>query len=136
MQQFKFSRSPYLAGMLAIFHGAMLAVLFPLALPAWAKAALSLIIVFSLLYHVRHHALLISNSSVVGLQIEGEDAIMTLRDGKLLEGKVLRDSLVMPAIAVLNVLPEGAHFAHSIVILPDTLERESFRQLRVILRWS
>jgi toxin CptA len=136
MQQFKLSPSRYFAAMLIISHGSALAALFPTVLPVWAKAALSLLISFSLLHHLWRDALLIPGSSVVGLQVEGEKIVMALRDGKLLEGGLLHDSLVTPFITVLNVLPEGARFARSVVIWPDSLERESFRQLRVILRWG
>jgi len=46
------------------------------------------------------------------------------------------DSLVTPFITVLNVLPQGARLARSVVILPDSLDAESFRQLRVWLKWG
>jgi toxin CptA len=48
----------------------------------------------------------------------------------------LRDSLVTPYLTVLNVLPQGARFSRSVVILPDSLDAESFRQLRVWLKWG
>ncbi|MBI3902775.1 MAG: hypothetical protein HY306_07520 [Nitrosomonadales bacterium] len=37
---------------------------------------------------------------------------------------------------MLNVLPQGARFARSMIILPDSLDVESFRQLRVWLKWG
>jgi toxin CptA len=46
------------------------------------------------------------------------------------------DSFVTPYLTVLNLKPEGARFAHALVILPDSLEAESFRRLRVRLKWG
>jgi len=137
MQQlFKLRRSLYFAALLLAAHCLALAVLMPLVLPVWAKVAMSLLIIFSVGYHLRHDALLASGSSVVALKLEGKQALLTLRGGRLLEGEVLHDSLVTPYISVLNVLPQGARFARSVVIFPDSLDKESFRQLRVLLKWG
>jgi hypothetical protein len=49
----------------------------------------------------------------------------------------LRDgSLVAPWLTIIRWRPSGARFDRTIVILPDMLERESFRRLRVLLRWQ
>lgn len=135
-QQFKLRPSLYLAALLAMAHGAALAALFPLALPAWTKAALSLVILFSLMYHMRRDALLTSGIAVMVLMLEQDKAVLTLRDGGQLTGQVLGDSLVTPYLTVLNILPQGARLARSVVILPDSLDAESFRQLRVWLKWG
>lgn len=50
-QQFKLQPSRYLATILIVAHGAALAALFPLTLPAWSKVALALLMLFSLVYH-------------------------------------------------------------------------------------
>lgn len=135
-QQFKLRPSRYLAAVLVAAHGAALAVLVPLILPVWAKAALSIVILFSLAYHLHRDALLSSKIAVMALMLEEEQAVLTLRGGDQLIGQVLRDSLVTPYITVLNVLPQGARLARSVVILPDSLDAESFRRLRVWLKWS
>lgn len=135
-RQFKLQPSRYLAAFLVAAHGAALAMLVPLALPVWAKTALSIVILFSLAYHLRRDALLSSKIAVMALMLEEEQAVLTLRGGDQLAGQVLRDSLVTPYITVLNVLPQGARLARSVVILPDSLDAESFRQLRVWLKWG
>jgi len=49
----------------------------------------------------------------------------------------LRDgSLVAPWLTIIRWRPSGARFDRTILILPDMLERESFRRLRVLLRWG
>ena len=70
------------------------------------------------------------------LTLEEDRAVLTQRNGDQLTGKILRDSLVTPFLTVLNILPQNAHIAHSLVILPDSLDGASFRQLRVWLKWG
>lgn len=135
-RQFKLQPSRYLAAVLVVVHGSALAVLFPLTLPVWAKTALAIVILFSLAYHLRRDALLSSRIAVMALLLEEEQAVLTLRGGDQLAGQVLCNTLVTPFITVLNVRPQGARLARSVVILPDSLDAETFRQLRVRLKWG
>ena len=135
-RQFTLQPSHYFAAMLITAHGATLVVLFSLALPVWAKAALASLMLLSLMHHLRRDAWLSAPSAGVALMLEGDRMVLTTRGGEQLAGQMLHDSLVTPFITVLNVLPQGAYFAHSVVILPDSLDAESFRQLRVWLKWG
>ncbi|MDE2311416.1 MAG: hypothetical protein KGL01_11420 [Betaproteobacteria bacterium] len=135
-RQFTLQPSHYLAAVLIAAHGVTLAVLFPLALPLWAKAALASLLLLSLVHHLRRDAWLSAPAAGVALMLEDERAVLTTRGGEQLAVRILRDSLVTPFLTVLNVLPQGARFARSVVILPDTLDAESFRQLRVWLKWG
>lgn len=135
-RQFKLQPSHYFAVMLVAVHGTTLAALFPLSLPIWAKAALASIVLFSLAYHLWRDAWLSAPPACVALVLDGERVALTTRGGEQLEGQILRDSLVTPFLAVLNVLPQGARFARSVIVLPDSLDAESFRQLRVCLKWG
>ncbi|MBI5436855.1 MAG: hypothetical protein HY937_07100 [Nitrosomonadales bacterium] len=135
-RQFKLQPSRYLAAMLITAHGTTFAALFPLALPGWTKAALASLTLLSLMHHLRHDAWLSAPSAGVALTLEGDRVVLTTCGGEQLTGQMLRDSLVTPFITVLNVLPQGAHLARSVVILPDSLDAESFRQLRVWLKWG
>lgn len=135
-QQFKLQPSRYLAALFTFAHGVALALLYPPALPAWAKAALSACIVSSLGYHLWRDALLASKSSVRTLMLEGDRMVMTTHGGESITGAVLRDSLVTPFLTVLNIRLESVRIARSIVILPDSLDAESYRQLRVWLKWG
>jgi hypothetical protein len=51
------------------------------------------------------------------------------------EGVVRDGSFVAPFLTIVRWRPGGARFDRSIAILPDMLPRESFRALRVLLRW-
>jgi toxin CptA len=135
-RQFKLQPSHYLAAMLIAAHGATLAALFPLAFPIWAKTALAFFVLLSLGYHLWREAWLFAPSASVALLLEGDQVVLSTRGGEQLTGQILRDSLVTPYLTVLNVLPQGARFSRSVVILPDSLDAESFRQLRVWLKWG
>jgi toxin CptA len=51
-------------------------------------------------------------------------------------GRVCDGSFVAPWLTIIRWRPDDRVFARSIVILPGMLDAESFRRLRVILRWS
>ncbi len=135
-QQLRFHSSRFLAALLITAHGAAFAALLPLTLPTWAKAALATLVLFSLVHHLRRNAWLSAPSAGVALMLEGDRAMLSTRGGKQLTVQIRRDGLVTPFLTVLNVQPQGTRLARSIVILPDSLDAESFRQLRVWLKWS
>ena len=134
-RHFEFNPSHYLAALLLLVHGACLVVLPLLALPRWSVAALMAIVAGSLAYHLWRDAWLRAPDSCIALLLERNDAVLTLRDGNQLRGRV-EQGLVTPMLTVLNVLPDGARATRSLVILPDSLSAEAFRQLRVLLRWG
>jgi len=135
-RQFKLKPSSYLAVLLMGAHGATLATLFFLPFPLWSKGALAMLVLLSLTYHLRYAAWLSVPSACVGLMLENDQITLTTRGGEQLAGHVLRDSLVTPFLTVLNVLPQGQRIARNVIILPDSLDAESFRQLRVYLKWG
>lgn len=136
-RQFNLQPSIYFTIALVASHGAALAVLAPLAfLPLWARTQLALLVLVSLLYHVWHDAWLLALSSNKTLLLDGDMILLVARNGDQVTARVLADSLVTPFITVLNVLPQGTYLARSVIILPDSLDAESFRQLRVWLRWG
>lgn len=136
LQHFEFNPSRYLTILLLATHSAVFAVLPPLALPLWAKATLAIPLLYSMLYYLRRDAWLRLPASCIGLVLEGDGVILRRRDGANMPGAISRDSLVTPCLTVLNVLPQGARFARSVVILPDSMDAEAFRQLRVRLKWG
>lgn len=135
-RQFNFHSSGYLTIVLIVAHCVAFAILIPLALPLWSKILLVFLVLISMLYHLWHDAWLSALSSNKTLLLDGDMILLVTRDGKQMTARVLADSLVTPFITVLNVLPKGSHLARSIIILPDSLDAESFRQLRVWLRWG
>ncbi|MBC8022703.1 MAG: hypothetical protein H7Y14_06270 [Burkholderiales bacterium] len=52
------------------------------------------------------------------------------------EGRVASGSFVAPWLTVVHWRASGARFPRTVVILPDRLDAERFRALRVVLRWA
>jgi len=58
------------------------------------------------------------------------------RDGRYVAGRVVPGSFVAPWLVVVRWLPEKAFFSKGIVAFPDSADTESFRRLRILLRWG
>ena len=50
-------------------------------------------------------------------------------------GDVVDGSFVAPWLTIVHWRPFGARFTRTLLVLPDMLAPETFRALRVILRW-
>lgn len=134
-QHIELSPSRYLALTLIAAHGMAMAVSL-LLLPLWAGMAAALLLLVSLRQCLLCHVWLSLPHSCAGLVLEEEGAVFIRRDGAHLPCRILPGSLVSPWLTVLNAQPQNARGVLSIVILPDSLDAESFRQLRVRLRWG
>lgn len=132
---FRLNSSRTLAVLLLLIHAITLFVVLLLPLPIWARLAALFCLLFSLAYCLRRHAWLSLPASCVAFRLEKLHIVLISRDGRQTIGQVLGDSVVTPFAAILRVLPEHSRFAHSVVILPDAIAAESFRELRVALRW-
>ncbi|MEQ1673896.1 MAG: protein YgfX [Candidatus Nitrotoga sp.] len=135
-QQFYLRPSQYLAGVLIAALNAAVVLLLSMSLPWWAKLAAITALLISAVYYFRHDAYLSMQTSNVRLQMEAGQATITRRNGQSWSGLVLHDSFITPQMVILNVLPEGAYLSRSVIILPDSLDKDSFRQLRVLMKWS
>ena len=134
-RHFECKPSRYLAVMLGAAHAACLAVLPLLALPLWAGSLLAVLLSFSLFYHLWRDAWLRAPDSCSALVLKENDAVLVLRDGRLQHGRVVH-GMVTPLLTVLSFLPRGSRVARGLVVLPDGMSPEAYRQLRVWLRWG
>lgn len=107
-----------------------------LVLPLWAGVAVMCLLLLSLGHCLLRHAWLRLPYSCAGLLLEEDGVVLIRRDGVHLPCRILPGSLVAPWLTVLNMLPEGERLVRSVVILPDSLDAESFRQLRLWLKWG
>lgn len=137
MLEMNLASSRALAGILVSAHAASALLLGLTGLPWMGKVAALPVFLASLALSLRRHAWRLSPSAVVGVRLDPEcRAAFRRLDGKTLEGTLLGSSFVSPWLTVLNLRPEGRWRTVSLVILPDAVEREAFRQLRVLLRWK
>ncbi|WP_292993352.1 protein YgfX [Nitrosomonas sp.] len=126
-----------LAIILSLAHLATAGLLWLLELPLGIKAIAAVALVFSLIYYLRQDALLTASDAVVVLVLSDEmQCILTTRSDELIVCSILGSTFVAPYLTVLNLQPVGKFFTCSVVILPDGIDAEEFRQLRVWLRWK
>lgn len=137
-----------LATMLSFAHFSAIGLLWPLLLPVSAKLAASAILLASLVFYLKRYALLRSPDSISSFRLSDDMACtFETQRGDRVVCALLGSSFVAPYLTVLELKPleiESADspkswrrfFSRSVVILPDGIDPEEFRQLRVLLRWK
>jgi toxin CptA len=153
-----------LAVILSLAHFSAIGLLWPLMLPAIVQLAGSVILALSLVFHLRRYALLSSPASVTGLELSDEmTCTLETRRGERISCTLLGSSFVAPYLTVLelkplntlesgesmqpltppvpippvpSLLPLRIFSGRSVTILPDGIDAEAFRLLRVLLRWK
>jgi toxin CptA len=141
--------STRLTVMLSFAHLVAIVLLWPLTLPTAVKLSGSALLIFSLVFYLRRYALLRSPDSVSGLELTDEMVcILETQGGERIACALLGSSFVAPYLTVLELTPlkfDSAvelreswrrFFSRSVVILPDGIDPEEFRRLRVLLRWK
>lgn len=107
----------------------------PLALVA--KIGVAALLASSLALSLRQHVWRAGKRSVRAIRLTGEcDLSLQGQDGAWLEAAILPSSFISPYLTVLNLQLEGERRARHVIILPDAMDSEQFRQLRVWLRWK
>lgn len=89
-----------------------------------------------LIYQLMLNAWLVLPASFVAIRVEREEVVLISRSGEEWSGYILRNSVVTPLLTVLNVLPHKKKSVRSVVIFPDSMNPERFRELRVLLKWA
>ena len=135
-RQFHLQSSRYLVFVLIAIHSVAMMSMLLLPLPGWAKIVLVILLSASLLHYLRQNAWLSARSSQVALSLRQQEVMLTSRESSEVAAKVMAESFVMPLLTIVTVLPHGARRKISTVIFPDSLDAESFRKLRVLLKWE
>lgn len=98
--------------------------------------ALLLPLAGSLMFHLRRHAWLSDSRAVVAVALSDSlDCEAEERNGRAFAGSVLGTTFVAPWLVVINLESERRGLPRVIVVMPDAVDPESFRALRVWLRW-
>ncbi len=118
-------------------------ILIPLDLYWQIKLAIVVAIVSAATYAVCCYGLLLLPWSCVVLAVNAKNQLLvTRRDGtQIADVAVAADSVVTPYLTVVRFYRKNAAvlsrvFSLQVIILPDSLDAESYRQLRVWLRWG
>ena len=130
-------RSARLMWLLILAHAGALALLWPLALPLWLKAAIGLTVIASLAFFLNHAALLRAPRAVIAVEIKEDGSVaLQTRRGEWHECRLSGDSYVSPWLTLLVLRQENTLTPRYVAILPDNVDAEDFRRLRVWLRWA
>ena len=122
--------------LLSLVHFVATGLLWTLALTLGIKAIGTFVLIISLIYYLKQDALLTANNAVVAFALSDEmQCALTTRSGESIACSILGSTFVAPYLTVLNLKPVENFFTRSVVILPDSMDAEEFRQLRVWLRW-
>ena len=136
-RHYKLRPSRYLSLLVSLlcFLSLLLLWSLPLSLP-WS-IVLSVVVLSWSGHCLLFDANLRMGHACVAFRLEEHDGIvLVLRNGRHLSGRVSSDSLVTPYVIILNVALHEFRRGRSLLIMPDTMGTESFRRLRVVLRWG
>ena len=129
--------SRILVAILVFAHAAAIAMVVLAGLPLWLALVAIAALVASLVYDVWQTALLRAQDAVRALEITADDKFsIQTRRGERLECEVLGSTYVTFFLTILNLKALNSGGNKRAVILPDSLDAEDFRKLRVWLRWK
>ncbi len=134
-RSFIFHPSRYLMLTLVFAHAVAAVAFLFLPIPQSALILLLSVLVASMGYYALRDALLKLNGSWIALRVEGDQAVLINRAGDEWAVELLRGSVVMPHLVVLNFAGRERRRRCSVVLFPDSMDTESFRRLRVALKW-
>lgn len=129
--------------MVLIFAGVFFSVMcLFLPVSGWLKALLILAVLLFVARSSWQYALLRLPHAVVAISVNKANQLhVMISNGQQFEMRVQKSTVVTAYLTVLNCVPTEAIllqrlFAIHIVILPDAVNAEHFRQLRIWLRWA
>lgn len=118
-----------------VIHASALAVLPPLSMPWWMRAALALAIAGHLFTSLHLHVLLKHRDSIIKAVWDAEDRWwLTTRSGRQIEARTAPGSYVQPWLVVVHLAEEQSKKRRYLLVLPDSVAPDAHRQLRVRLR--
>ena len=135
-RHYKLQPSKYLTLAICIACLLPLGILFTLPLGMMLQVALGFFVVVAGAFILFRDARLGLAHSCVAFRLEVDDSIsLMLRDGRHLGGRLRAGGAILPYIVLINVrLEQGGH--RGLVLLKDSMDADSFRRLRVLLRWG
>ena len=129
--------SRILAAILVIAHGAAIAAVALAGMPPWLQLIAIAALAANLMFEIRQTVLLRAPDAVVAIEIASDDALsIQTRRGDWIECEVLGSTYVIYFLAIVNLKEQGSGRVKRAVILPDSIDAEDFRKLRVWLRWK
>ena len=137
MQKFLLRPSLMLTAILTVAHGAMIASATVSGMPWWLTAPAVTALAWSCFSAVRQSALLRGPSAIVEIEIAADHRFsIRKRSGGWMACEVLGSTCVVSFLTTINLRTDANRTVRHIVILPDSMDKDDFRRLRVWLRWQ
>lgn len=133
---FKFQPSRIFAFLLLAVYSTAITCIGFLPFTALLKLLFVLILMCSFVYYFLRYARLSLPISYAGLRFEEGSVILILQNGDRLQGRISHTTLVTPLMTVLNVVAQENKRLNAVVIFPDSMHPERFRELRIMLKWG
>lgn len=134
-RHFALRPSNYLTLTIFFAHAVVMVALLFLPIHNLALILLLIVLSWSMAYYTLRDARLMLDSACVALRLEDERIALIDPKGGEVTGALLRSSMVMPHLVVLNIAVRGQRRKRNVVLMSDSMEGESFRRLRVALKW-
>ncbi len=137
VQRIQVAPSVLIAISVTTVHLAAAGLLWLVPIPVFSQAVLTFAIAISLIYYLARDATLHAAHAIVALELRagGEIACQTRR-GAWLDCELLGSTFVSPHLTVVNLRPRGVWLARRVILVPDNVDAQDFRQLRMWLRWK
>ena len=127
-------RSLWLAALLLFMHIGASIIIILLPLPVWAKALPGAVLAINLWFTLSTHILRHSKTAIVEALWDGDGQwTISTADGQEREGRLLPGSYVSTGLIILRFALESNWRRCALVLLPDSLDAATLRQLRVRL---
>jgi hypothetical protein len=105
--------------------------------PGWSDAIVAPLLACWAIDRIRRDGLRTSSRSVDELLLSSDALIVVrTRDGRLTAGHVRSASFIHPLLTTIVWRPDGRRLSRSMPIVPDMLDPDDFRRLRVLLRYG
>jgi len=128
--------SRLLAAVLAGAHVVAGAALWLAPVPVTYALACSVVLSVHLVWVVRRHALRTDDRALINLDLTDDGSVsVCTRAGLLRAYRVAGSTFVSPLLTVLSLRSETAPWTRRVLIPADSVDPDSFRRLRVWLRW-
>jgi toxin CptA len=131
------SKSVQLMWLLGAVHALTLLVVWLLPFSLLWRATLSILIVASLCFYLHRDAFKLAHQSIVSIKCLPDCKLELQRQtGEWITASLQPGSFVAPYLTTLAYRPQEKYFTRHVIILPDMLDENTFRELRVQLRWQ
>jgi toxin CptA len=118
-------------------YGAAITAVLMVELPQWFKVVAITVLIAQCVVVVRRRAFLLGADAATAIEVTSDHRMsVETRSSGWCEYDVLGSTYVTPYLTVLNLRRPGNRMAKHVALLPDSLNADDFRKLRVWLRWK